>query len=199
MAALTAEIAGTRLTDPCTVTERVERTCEIIDLARELGAPIVTAAAGALTRPESGEPSEACLAGLRGIGERADARGVLYAVRPSHDKPDRFRGLLDALRCSSLRIGLDPAAIIMSGVSPVAYLERLVDQVVLIHARDATAGLDDRPGCETVFGKGEVDFVAIVASLCGADYRGPYIARRHDSQRPVDDLAAALSSLCQFL
>src|ERR1700752_3198759 len=40
IAALTADIPGTRLTDPRTVDERVSRTCQIIDLARDLGVTV---------------------------------------------------------------------------------------------------------------------------------------------------------------
>jgi len=199
LAALTADISGSRLTDPRTVAERVERTCEIIDLARELSVPIVTAAVGALTHPESGEPSEVSLSALRQIGERADSRGIVYAVRPSHDNPDRLRGVFDALRCSSIQIGLDPAAMIMAGTNPGACLEEFADQVALVHARDATAGLRDRPGRETVFSKGEVDFAGIVGFLSGAEYRGPYIARRYDTQTPMADLVAARHALSDLM
>src|SRR3990172_9546710 len=57
VAALAADMPTLRLTDPNSVDERVARTCEIIDLAKDLKVRIVTASAGALTHPESGGPS----------------------------------------------------------------------------------------------------------------------------------------------
>ena len=54
MASLAADMPALRLTDSRTADERVARTCEIIDLAKDLKVPIVTASVGALTHPETG-------------------------------------------------------------------------------------------------------------------------------------------------
>ncbi len=199
VAALTADMPALRLTDSSTVDERVARTCEIIDLAKDLKVGIVTASVGSLTHPESGGPSPPAVGALRRIGEYADARGVVYAVRPSHDAGDRIVRMLDDLSCPSIQIGLDPAAMLMSGVNPFDVVKRCADRVAILHARDATAGLTDRPGRETPFGEGEVDFVGILALLEVAEYRGAFIVRRTDSPRPTPDLQAARDALARVL
>lgn len=190
LAALSADVPQTRLTDPQTVDERVFRTCRIIDLARALGVNVVTAGASALTHPESGEPSPLALEALRQIGAAADARGVHYALRPSHESPEKLAGLLDVLHCPSIRIGLDPAALAMTGVNPLAIVERLGDRVSLFHVRDATAGLAERPGKETRIGEGHIDIPALMELLDAAAYGGPHILRRMDTATPIADLAA---------
>jgi sugar phosphate isomerase/epimerase len=195
VAALAADIPALRLTDARTVDERVARTCEIIDLAKDLKVRIVTASVGALTHPETGGPSPLAAEALHRIGEYADSRGAVYAIRPSHDAGDRIVRVLDELRCPSIQIGLDPAAMVMSGVNPSTAVERLADRVALLHARDATAGLTDRPGRETRYGEGEVDFVGILAMLEAAEYQGAYILRRSGSVHPIDDLQAARDAL----
>jgi sugar phosphate isomerase/epimerase len=188
-----------RLTDPNSVDERVARTCEIIDLAKDLKVRIVTASVGALTHPQSGAPSPVAVEALRRIGEYADARETLYAIRPSHDAGDRVVRVLDELGCPSIQIGLDPAAMVMSGVNPSYAVERLAHRVALLHTRDATAGLTERPGRETRFGEGEVDFVGILAMLQASEFRGPFIVRRTDSPRPIPDLQAAREALAHML
>ncbi len=198
LSSFTADIPGLRLTDPRAVDERIERTCQIIDLARELKVPIVTSAVGALTHPQSGEPSSLAVSALQRIAEHADSRSVIYAMRPSYDNHERLRRVLDALRCPAIRIGLDPAALIMSGASPTAIAEQLAAEIALVHARDATAGLTDRPGIETRFGEGEVDFATIHQLLCDAEYAGPVIARRLDAQNPIADLADARQRLAKL-
>ncbi|MFH1108304.1 MAG: sugar phosphate isomerase/epimerase family protein [Planctomycetota bacterium] len=199
LSALAADIPALRLTDPRTVDERVARTCEIIDLAKDLGTPIVTASVGALTHPETGGGSRLAVEALHRIGEYADARGVVYAIRPSGDAGDRLARVLDELRCPSIRIGLDPAAMVMSGVNPLSAVERLPDRIALLHARDATAGLSDRPGRETQLGEGDVDFVGLLSLLEAAQYRGPYIVRRYDSPHPIADLQAARDTIARAL
>jgi len=199
IAALTADIPGLRLTDPRTVDERVERTCEAIDLAREFRVPIVTASVGALTHPESGAVSEVGAAALRRIGEFADSRGVAYALRPSQDTAERFQRVLEALGCPSLGLALDPAAMVMQGGNPMALIARFGREVRLVHARDATAGLPGQPGYETKFGEGEVDLIGLAQALRDLDFHGPIIARRYDAADPQSELLAASAYLGKLL
>ena len=199
MAALSADIPAMRLTDPRTVDERVARTCEIIDLAKDLKTPIVTASVGALTHPETGGVSPLAAEALHRIGEYADARGTLYAVRPTHDAGDRLARALDELRCPSIAIGLDTAAMVRSGANPLATVERLVHRIALLHARDAKAGSADRPGRETRLGEGDVDFVGLLSLLETAEYRGAYIVRGSESPRPIPDIEAARDALMRRL
>ncbi|MGB2987969.1 MAG: sugar phosphate isomerase/epimerase family protein [Phycisphaerae bacterium] len=199
MAVLVADLPGLRLTDSRTVDERVERTCEILELAADLRVPVVTAAAGALTHPETGEPSPTGLAALERIGEWADVRGVVYALRPSYDTSERLVDVLDKLRCPSIRVCLDPAAMVMTGANPMSVIERFPDQIALMHARDAAAGLAERAGRETRLGEGEVDLIGILAALSAAEYTGPYILRRTDSQNPTADIENARDVLRRLL
>lgn len=199
MAALVADVPGLRLTDPRTVDERVERTCQVLELAADLKVPTVTASVGALTHPDTGEPSPGAIQALARIGEFADSRGVRYALRPSHDSGERIVRVLEALRCPSIGICLDPAAMVMAGANPVASIEQYVGQVILMHARDGTSGLAEHSGRETPLGEGDVDLPGLLAVLEVAEYRGPYVLRRTDSRNPAADLAAAREHLKRLL
>lgn len=199
MAALVADVPGLRLTDPRTVDERVERTCRILELAADLKVPTVTASVGALTHPDTGEPSPGAIQALSRIGEFADSRGVRYALRPSRDGGERIVRVLEALRCPSIGICMDPAAMVMAGANPVASIERYVGQIILMHARDGTSGLAEHSGRETPLGEGDVDLQGLLAVLEMAEYRGPYVLRRTDSQNPAIDLAAAREHLERLL
>ena len=159
----------------------------------------VTASVGALTHPDTGEPSPGAIQALSCIGEFADSRGVRYALRPSHDSGERIVRVLEALRCPSIGICLDPAAMVMAGANPVASIEQYVGQVILMHARDGTSGLAEHSGRETPLGEGDVDLPGLLAVLEVAEYRGPYVLRRTDSQNPAADLAAAREHLKRLL
>lgn len=199
MAALVADLPGLRLTDPRTVDERVERTCGILELAADLKVPVVTASAGALTHPDTGEPSPPAVDALKLIGEYADSRGLVYALRPSYDSGDRMVRVLAELGCPSIRVCLDPAAMAMAGANPMSLIERLADQIAFVYARDGTAGLSERTGHETRLGEGDVDLVGVLATLSAVDYTGPYILRRTDSQTPIADLQDARDMLSRLL
>lgn len=199
ISALTAEFPGLRLTDAKTVHERVERSIEIIQLAADLKVLVVTAAVGQLTHPESAEPSPMAAEALGRIGEFADTRGVFFAIRPTCDSGERVVRVLDQLRCPSLSIGFDPAALVMSGVNPLADIEKFVRQIGHFHARDATAGFADRPGHETRLGEGEVDLVGCLMVLQAIEYRGAYVIRRTESAKPMEEMMAAKAVLTRAM
>jgi sugar phosphate isomerase/epimerase len=205
LASLSADFPGLRLTDPRTAEQRVERTCQAIDLARDLHVPIVTAIVGALTHPETGEPSTVALESLRRIGECADSHGVHFAIRPSYDGGDRVARVLSTLGCSSIRVCLDPAAMVMTGANPLASIDSYIEQIDLVHARDGTAGLPERAdggtrlGHETPFGEGDVDLVGLFDALRAAEYRSGYVVRRADSANPARELSLARDALARYL
>ncbi|MEK6676739.1 MAG: sugar phosphate isomerase/epimerase family protein [Planctomycetota bacterium] len=198
LAALTADIPRIGLTDPKTVDERVQRTLQIIDLSRDLGVRMVTSAVGALTHPQNGQPSPSAIEALRQIGEHADSRGIIYAIRPSFDSEERLSSVLNELRCPSIGICLDPAAMIMSGANPIAVVEHLSQHLRLVHARDGTVGLAQQPGQETVIGQGDVDFTTLAKALTDLDYHEPLILRRQDSQTPTNDISTSRDRLISY-
>jgi len=197
--ALVADLPHLRLTDPASVEERIARTCDVLELARDMEVRVVSAAVGRLTDASSSTSSPHALEALHRIGEFADARGVCFAIRPTHERGDRIADVLDRLRCPAIQLCLDPAEPIMAGVNPLAGLDRLAGDVALVHARDATAGIDDRVGREVVLGEGDVDFASLFAALDAADHHGPIILRRTDSIAPVDDLQTGRTNLSRFL
>ena len=199
LAALVADFPGLHLTDSKTVDERIARTTEVIGLAAGLRVPIVTASVGPLTHPESGEPSATAIEALSRIGEFADHRGVHFALRFSSDDGDRIARVLGDLGCPSIRVCLDPGAMVMHGVDPLRSIERYIDQIVLFHARDGRVGSADGGGSETRLGEGDVDFAGVLAVLGSSDYHAPHIVRRTDAADPQADIVAARNVLSDLM
>ncbi len=196
---LVADIPGLRLTDPHTVDEKVARTCQVIELAADMNVPTVTASLGAVTHPDTGEHSPHAIEALRRIGEFADSRGTLYAVSPSHDSGERLVGLFDELACDAIRIGFDPAVMVMTGANPLAAIERFVEKVVGVQARDGSAGGSRSAGREMPMGEGDVDWTSVLATLKTADFQGPYILRRTESVTPIEDIIRARDVLADMV
>jgi inosose dehydratase len=187
-----------------TVDQRVQRTRMVIELAHQVGVPVVVSAAGSLTHPETGEPSAVAIEALGQIGEFADASGVQFAIRPAYEGGARLSAVLRAVGCPAVRVCLDPAAMVMVGTDPLASIDQYVESVALLHVRDATAGFADRrrgegrAGRETPLGEGDADIAGILEVLRDAEYRSPYILRRTDAPRPIDDLQMAREVLARM-
>ncbi|MCH7703852.1 MAG: sugar phosphate isomerase/epimerase, partial [Planctomycetes bacterium] len=199
VAALVADVPGTRLTDPASTDERIDRTRLIMELARDLGVGVVTASVGSLTHPETGEPSPLALDALRQIGEHADMIGTTYAIRPLCETALGLARVLDEVGCPSISICLDPAAMVMSGVNPLPVLERFADSLSIVHVRDGTAGGAHSSGTETRLGEGDVDLAAIISGLVDAEFGGVHILRRTDSRTPEADLEAGRDVLATYM
>lgn len=198
-ASITADLPGLRFTDGRNIEERIVRTCRILDMAADLGIRVVTASLGAVTNPESGVPSPVALEALRRIGEHADARGRVYALRPSLDGGHRIERLMNELSCPAIHVGIDPAAMVMAGNNPLAVVERFAGRIAVAHLRDATVGLPQQSGHETRLGEGDVDLVTLMEALDDCDFAGPRILRRLESQTPASDLLEARTRMQQLL
>ncbi len=192
---LAADLPGLRLADPATVDERVSRTCEILELAADLAVPVVSSGIGALRHPGSGEVPPLALEALKRIGAFADSRGVAFAVRPSSDPGEAVARVLAELRCPSIRVCLDPAAMVMSGANPFTVLEHVAGDIGVVYARDGKVGTAECTGQETPLGQGEVDLVGVLGAVEAAEFSGPFVIRCLDSRDPAADIGQARAVL----
>lgn len=199
LSAVVGDIPGLRWTDPAAVDERVHRTRQILDLARDLDVGIVTASLGAVSHPESDELSPVALEAMAAIGEYADSSNRVVALRSANGDTAQMEALLAALGCPSLRVSLDPAAYVMHGRNPVDGVHKFHDRIALVHARDATVGSPSESGHETRLTDGDVDLAGVFAELAATDYAGPLIIRRTDSRTPVEDVAYARQKMQAML
>jgi sugar phosphate isomerase/epimerase len=135
--------------------------------------------------------TEMIIAALDQIADHADKTGVIYAVETTETTPDLLNAVLKRNACPYVRVAYDPAALLMEGDDPVAGVQPLADQVAISFARDALQGSGDRPGRETPFGTGHIDFAEYLAALEEAGYHGPQIIRRTNAENPIEEIAAA--------
>ena len=191
VASLTSDIPGTRWTDPATAEERADRTIQVVDMATDMDVRDVTVALGPVKHPETGTLSEVALEALSRVAEVAASRGRDICLRPSYGGLSQMLDVIREINVPSLKMCFDPAALVMTGNNPLADPATWIERVRLLHARDGMAGNSEQSGYECRLGDGEVDFRGIVSLMKEAEFRGAFIARRHESQDPDRELAAA--------
>lgn len=191
LAALSSDSVQARRPDAITLDAHVDHARAVLEMAADVGAPVVTARLGPLIDPRCGKPVEQAVGMLEFLGEQADRFGTLLAVRVGDDDPIRLAALLHDLNCPSLRVCLDPAALLAAGCDLGEAVERLSGHLALSHARDARLIGGAGRIMETVLGRGDVDFSSYLASLASCEYAGPHIIRRTESLNPIAELREA--------
>ncbi|MHC5111437.1 MAG: sugar phosphate isomerase/epimerase family protein [Planctomycetota bacterium] len=196
---LVADMPGMRWVDPGVVDERVERTMQVIQLARDMDVPHVSSSLGAIKDESDSDFSPMALDALRKVADFAESRGVGFCVRPSYGGGSTLKALLSELDFSSVKVCLDPAAMVITGNNPLGSFDAWAERVAVFHARDGMAGNLERLGHEVRLGEGEVDLTGTLHALREAEYRGAYVLRRQESPSALADLSDAKAMLTDLL
>lgn len=189
---------------------RVDFHRRCLDLARDLGAPLVSLWAGTapsgITAESAGATSaehELCWShlvdGLRRTLDLADERGVQLAFEPEPgmfiERPAGWRELRRRLGPDAARLGLtlDVGHLLCTGDLPVdEQIRELRADLVHVHLDDIRGGVHEH----LPFGQGELDLASTLSALLEVGYRGlAAVELSRDSHRGPAAAAAALASL----
>ncbi len=176
------------LSDPKGLDERIDKLTRIMELARDIGAPAITVRAGAAAGGR-----ERAIEALRHLAARADVTGTVVAVEAAGVTPATVAEMLREVDSPLVCACYDPAEVAIHGGDAIREMEALGDRIAVAHVRDAVAGHEGRPGHETPFGQGQIDFREYFAMLEQGGRAAIPLLRRTDSQRPSEELAAAKS------
>lgn len=196
--AVCADLGGARFADPARVEQYVQRTRRSLELAREVGVPVVTAHAGPIPEDPQGPTARQIADAVGQIGEFADRVGVVYALETGQESVATLAGLLDRLANPALGINYDPANVILRGEDALEGVQRVAGQIRYVHAKDAVSGGGEGGGGRIVpLGQGQLDYAAFLAALEDAGYGGPHCIETRAADR-VADAAHAVAFLSRF-
>lgn len=196
--ALRVDFGGSRFLDASTTEQYIECTRRVLELARELNVPLVSAPLGKFRTADVDE-YELVKFAVRAVADHADLLDCFFAIETAVDTPEALQQLLRDVSCPHLKVAYDPAELLIGGIDPLAPIETYADDIGLAFARDAERGTAAQPGRETNLGAGHLSLPAYLAQLDAAGYRGPLVVRRADTTRPLADLAACKEYLESIL
>ncbi len=214
LTALCGDLPGHGFTRSEGLAQRIAATMAILDLAAEVGAPLVSAHVGVIPADPSHPRHRLLAEALNVIAEHARRRGLRYAIETGPEPAAVLRAFLDHLGQPALGVNFDPANLLMvHGEDGVEAASTLAPWIVHMHAKDgmrhqpcdaeevyaafADGGFDAlvvRTGAlfsETPLGAGQVRWPAVLAALHRAGYRGPLTIERETGNDPIADIAAA--------
>jgi sugar phosphate isomerase/epimerase len=194
--AICGDMGGGRLADPARVEQCLERTREVLEMARQVGVPVVTAHAGPIPADENDPTRRQIEQAVREIGDFADRVGVIYALETGMESAATLAEVIGPLDNPALGVNYDAANLILRGDDPVAGVEPLAGRIVYVHAKDAVAG-GEGGGRIVPLGEGQLDYPALLGALEDAGYDGTHCIESRAPDR-VADAAAAVAFLKRF-
>lgn len=183
------------LTDSAKVDEHVHRAFAVLDLARDLNAPVVTARIGRIPGNEDNPTYGVVRGALHELGEYAASRGCLYAIDTAAEEAGVLVRALDDAKSGALALNFNPGERCRHGLAPLEGWERIRTRIAHVQVTDAVPDAhSDDP--EPELGRGEANLDACIAALREAGYEGHLTLRfRHTpsaearAARGVDFLA----------
>ncbi len=196
--------------------QKIATSKRIADIAKELGATVLTTHIGVIPEDKSCERYKVMQAACRELGVYAEENGMRFAIETGPEKAVVLKEFLDSLGCKGMAVNLDPANFVMvADQDPVEAVYLLKDYIVHTHAKDgimlqktdpnviydffADGGIGDlRLGdyfLETPLGEGKVDFDAYLAALREVGFHGYLTIEREVGPDPVADVRMAMDLL----
>lgn len=146
-----------------------------IDLAKDLGAPIIHILSGPLDA--GADPAQAWDWFRKAVEENtayADDRGIVLGIEAiaGHlfHKVDDYHTLRRDLPGVPFKVNFDPSHLEVQGENPSRVVDELADQIVHVHLKDGKGAF---PNFEfPPLGKGTIDFAGLIKSLRATGYNG---------------------------
>jgi sugar phosphate isomerase/epimerase len=171
---------------------RVDATKQAMEMAYELGAPIVCNSIGSLPDEPQGAEWDLMLQVLTDLGRFGQKCGAMLAATTGGLSPETLQKLLEMLPKGSLLVDFDPAELIIHRQSPSDAVARLAHDVAHFRMRDAVQDFSQGRGVEVQVGRGAVDFPELLGKLEERQYSGYLTVQRNDADEPRVEIQQAI-------
>ena len=165
-------------------------------LAKELGAPYLSAHAGFLDEADPAAYAK-FVERVSWMRDECARNGVSLILESGQETADDLAKFLKEV--PGVGINFDPANMILYGKGdPVSAMKTLAPWIRQIHVKDARfAAVPGVWGDETPWGEGEVGGDAFIDELLAIGYEGNFVIEREGGANRVDDIALAIRRIAE--
>ncbi|MEK6237471.1 MAG: sugar phosphate isomerase/epimerase, partial [Planctomycetales bacterium] len=174
---------------------RIDATKAAMDMAFQLGAPVVINQIGRVPEDENCPEWNQLVQVLGDLGRHGDRTGAWLAASTGTESGEDLRRLINAAPEGCLMVNFDPGALIVNGFSPREDLQSVGPFVRHVYAKDAVRDLARGRGIETPLGRGTADFPELLALLEEQGYRGCLTVAADHPEDPLNETAQAIRYL----
>jgi sugar phosphate isomerase/epimerase len=156
---------GSALGDPRDLERRLDKTRKALELASDMGSPVVTTHPGEIPSDRSSRKYEVMLNSCEILARHAEQVGATFCIETGQERAEVLRHLLEDVGSEGLRVNYDPANMLWYGV--VEGVRILAPWIVHTHAKD----YNPNTGRATV-GEGIVPWDEYIGALRSINYSG---------------------------
>lgn len=177
--------------------KRIDSIRRAMQLAFNLGARRVVVPFPKIPDPES--PAASTLReSLLALAAWGDHVGTVVCLEAGLDDAAKVKDYLATYDTGSLRVNYDPANFLINGHDPLASAALLSGLVAHVHARDAKKVPTVAGPQEVAVGAGDIEWMALVATLESIEYRGFLTVERTMGDNRIADLTSGVRFLRRF-
>ncbi len=182
------------LVNPAFREERVKRTLEIADFAKDLGVDKVAAHIGFIPEDTGSPLYKELVEALRKVADHCRNNGQSFCLETGQEKAEALLRFIKAVGRDNIRVNFDPANMVLYGTgNPIEALDILKDYVVGVHCKDGKwPTVRGQLGWEVPLGQGDVGIERFIKKLKEIGYEGPLtIEREITGEQQVKDVMEA--------
>jgi len=168
---------------------RVEKTKKALELAADLGGPVVTTHPGAIPEDPANPTYQTLVESIGEIGRHGEKVGACFAIETGQEPAEVLRGFLEKLALPNVKVNYDPANMLRHGT--VEGVKVLGDWIVHTHAKDRHP--ETR---KPTVGQGAVPWDEYIGALKSIGYDGWYAI---EDESGADDVVESVRAGKEFL
>jgi sugar phosphate isomerase/epimerase len=177
---------------------RIERVRKSMLLASDLGARRIVVPSPKLPDDATAPRAQFMREALTAIGAFGDRVGCSAALEIGFDPAEKVKAYLASFDTGRLKVTYDPVNFLFHGHDPLANLLPLAGLIEHVHARDARAAGLSRGLQEVPLGAGDIDWMALTATLQVLEFDGFLTVERDQGDDKLNDVTNGVKFLRRF-
>lgn len=178
---------------------RIDHVRNVMSLAFELGAKVVTVQAGKIPEKPEDPAGRFLTEALLALGQHGDRTGTFLALETGLEPGEALAQYLARFTSGGLGVSFDPHNLLVNRIDPYASAVALRGRIVHASAHDARQSSANRAAAEVSLGHGDIDWLRLIDLFEEIEYRDWLVIEREQEKMSLDETAAGVGFLKRLI